>query len=152
MEVVVAGRGTERVALGATPEQIRAGLGTPPKIIDHLPLSYLYVYPDLGVEVDFVVPGGAAEVLFFFGDWGGHRAAAVSTEGGLTFGAHRDEIVARWGEPAGSDVPHAYERRFHTGWLYYRQGIQFHLDELERLVIVAIMRPAAPSPRPNAKR
>ncbi|HZT72652.1 MAG TPA: hypothetical protein VE996_03290 [Terriglobales bacterium] len=142
MELVVAGRGTERLALGASPEQVRAGLGAPPKIIEHLPLSYLYVYPDLGIEVDFVVPHGRADVLFFFGDWAGHRAAAVHAERGIGFGASRDEIVAAWGEPAGSDEPHALERRFHTGWLYYRQGIQFHLDERNRLVIVAVMRPA----------
>lgn len=139
-EVVIAGHGTGRVFLGATQEQIREALGPPGKIVDHLPLSYLYVYPRQGIEIDFVIPRGRADVLFFFGAWGDHRPAQVVTESGLGFGASREEIVRRCGEPAGSDEPHSYERRFHTGWLYYRSGIQFHLDQPGNLVIIAVMR------------
>lgn len=137
------GMGTEAVALGATQEQIRARLGPPGKVVDHLPLSYLFAYPELGLEIDFVVPSGQAEVIFFYGhNWDGHGHAAVQTAEGIGFGSSREEVRRVLGEPAGSDEAYTLDRRLHTAWMYYTAGIQFHFDQAGRMVIMAVCAPA----------
>ncbi len=133
------GVGTAAVQLGATQEQIRTALGPPAKVVDHLPLSYIYAYPDQGLEIDFVLPQGRADVLFFYGhDWDGHGHAAVETAEGIGFGSRSAEILARLGPPAGSDEAYTQDRRFHTAWMYYPAGIQFHFDAGGRMVIMAV--------------
>ncbi len=137
-----AGVGAGGLRLGASQTEVRGILGAPAKVVDELPLSYLYAYPGEGVEIDFAVPHGRAAGLFFYGhDWNGLGHAAVQTAEGIGFATRREEVVARLGLPAGSDDAYVLDRRFHTAWLYYPTGIQFHFDADGRMVIIAICPP-----------
>lgn len=133
------GVGAGALRLGASQSEIRSVLGAPARVVHDLPLAYLYAYPGEGVEIDFAVPQGRAAGLFFYGhNWNGLGHAAVQTAEGIGFAMRREEVLARLGVPAGSDDAYVLDRRFHTAWLYYPTGIQFHFDAEGRMVIIAI--------------
>jgi hypothetical protein len=128
--VVKPGHGTAQLFLRQTMEQVRALLGSAKKRA-RKGTHVFWVYPELGVDVEF--SGQRVSGLFFFRRREeGHAVTAAVHLHSVRFGAHRNDVISRLGEPL--DNGSLADGRT---WMLY-SGLQLDFDPEELLARITI--------------
>ena len=64
--ILHAGKGSRGVFIGQTPAQVEHIFGTPGSIVSKFTGHHYYLYPEIGLQIDFGSSQGSAKVLFFY--------------------------------------------------------------------------------------
>lgn len=102
--------------------------------------STFYVYPKLGLEIEF--QDLRIERLFFYRSHAGQYGKSSSPHvDGIRFGAPRSEVLERFGPAISSGEPRKILGEYVRGWLCYSAGVQFEFDKNQKLSLITIFRP-----------
>lgn len=97
--IVYPGKGSGSVFIGATEAEIVSILGQPQSVSKHKAHCY-YLYPKLGLEVDFNPRTRKAKALAFHrGGVDGYRQSPAETGDGLSPGATKRRVLDVLGPP-----------------------------------------------------
>lgn len=102
--------------------------------------STFYVYPKLGLEIEF--QDLRVERLFFYRLRASHNGRSSSPHvDGIRLGAPRSEVLERFGAPISEGESREILGEYVRGWLCYTTGVQFEFDKNQKLALITIFRP-----------
>jgi outer membrane protein assembly factor BamE (lipoprotein component of BamABCDE complex) len=124
--IVYAGKGSESLFIGETQTEVVNLLGQPRSISSKFEGHYYYLYPELGLQVDFNPETRKVKTLLFHRDGiNGYKQSPAETTGGLSPGVTKRRVLDILGMPNKGNTGVESVRE----WFWYQQGIQFDFDE-----------------------
>lgn len=124
--IICAGKGSTSLFIGETEEDVKNLLGQPQSIISEFEGHCYYLYPKLGLQVDFNPGTRLVKALSFHRNGvNGYRQSPAETLEGLTPGVTKRKVLDTLGTPDKSNAVVGHVR----GWLWYQRGIQFDFNE-----------------------
>jgi outer membrane protein assembly factor BamE (lipoprotein component of BamABCDE complex) len=134
--IVYPGKGSRSVFIGVTESEIVRILGQPQSVSKYKAHRY-YLYPKLGLEVDFNPRTRKAKALAFHrGGVDGYRQSPAETREGLSPGATKRRVLEALGAPDRTSAADAMQE-----WLWYQAGIQFNLGGHDVVDVMIIFDP-----------
>lgn len=135
--IVYPGKGSSSLFIGGTEGDVASLFGQPQSIISKFEGHCNYLYPQLGLEVDFNPQTRLVKALSFHrSQVSGYRQSSAETDG-LTPGVTKRKVLDVLGMPDKSNAGTESVR----GWLWYQQGIQFDLGEHDVVDVMIIFDP-----------
>ena len=136
--IVCAGKGSTSLFIGETEEDVVTLLGQPQSIISKFDQHRYYLYPQLGLQVDFNPKTRLIKTLSFLRNQvDGYRQSPAETTEGLAPGVTKRLILDVLGKPDNSNAGAESVR----GWFWYQQGIQFDFDKHDVVDVMIIFDP-----------
>jgi len=122
--IVSAGKGSESLFIGETEAEVVTLLGQPQSVSKYETHHY-YLYPKLGLQVDFNPKTRKAKSLLFHRNGvNGYRQSPAETIEGLSPGAAKRAVLDALGKPDKTKTGTSA-----GDWFWYQRGIQFDFDE-----------------------
>lgn len=136
--IVCPGKGSTSLFIGGTEGDVVSLLGQPQSVISKFEGHRYYLYPQLGLQVDFNPQTRLVKALSFHRSRvNGYRQSPAETTDGLTPGITKRKVLDVLGMPDKGNAGTESVR----GWLWYQQGIQFDLGEHDVVDVMIIFDP-----------
>jgi outer membrane protein assembly factor BamE (lipoprotein component of BamABCDE complex) len=136
--IVRPGKGSTSLFIGGTEGDVVTLLGQPQSIVSKFEGHRYYLYPQLGLQVDFNPQTRFVKTLAFHRSGvNGYRQSPAETTDGLTPGVTKRKVLDVLGMPNKSNAGTESVR----AWLWYQQGIQFDLGERDVVDVMIIFDP-----------
>jgi outer membrane protein assembly factor BamE (lipoprotein component of BamABCDE complex) len=136
------GKGTERIQLGCSQQDVRRALGKPDTTQTYSDEIW-WSFFDAGIDCGFSRASKILLAINFFRDGiAGHREAQVTTREGLGPGVSKLIVTQRLGKPDESDMGWTDQQGvWHRSWMKYHSGIAFEFGHDGRADVMTIYQP-----------